>query len=403
MKKQTIGLFGLFGVDNFGNDASLETILLFLRRARPDANLVCICEGPKRVLTDYHIAAIPINWIRSDNYLFRNFNRLLLKIPGRLVDLFYTFRAVKQFDVIIVPGTGILDDFNQSPWTLPYALLKWCLAARVHNIKFGFVSVGAGPMDNLVNRWLLKSAARLASYRSYRDKISKEFMESIGLDTRNDPVYPDIVFKLPMPASPARLLQDADVLTVGVGVMQYHGPRGRDDDGKQFYDTYLKNITRFVLWLLDHGHRVRLFVGDALDQHAVDFILNAVAAERGHLSHEQLSGAPIKTFHDLMREIGHTDIVVANRFHNLIFALKLCKPTISLGYRKRHGELMNEMGLGAFSQPLENLDVDRLIDQFTRLTSTRKNYIDTIGKTNVAYEKLLSQQEDLLAESLLSP
>jgi polysaccharide pyruvyl transferase WcaK-like protein len=400
-KKQRIALFGLFGFDNIGNDASLEAMLTFLHRARPGAELVCVCGGPTRVQADYRIAAIPISWLRYDNFVFRNLNRLFLRIPGRLVDLFYTFKAVKQFDVMIMPGTGILDDFGQSPWSIPYTLLKWCLAARVRGVKIGFVSVGAGPMDNAINRWLLKSAAKLANYRSYRDMVSKEFMQSIGIDTRNDPVYPDIVFKLQTPPFSAIPTGDAGSLTVGVGVMLYHGPRGRADPSVQFYEKYLKKIARFVLWLLDQGHRVRLLVGDAADQHAVDSVLNVVTAERGTLSRKQFFAAPTPTFHDLMLAVADTDIVIASRFHNLICALKLNKPAISLGYRKRHEELMRGMGLGEFCQQLEHLDVDRLIGQFATLTSARVNYAEIIAETNGAYQKLLAQQEERLSRTLL--
>jgi polysaccharide pyruvyl transferase WcaK-like protein len=402
-KKLKIGLFGMFGFENIGNDATLEAILLFLRHTRPNAELVCICIGPERVQADFGIAAINISWQRPNNFLFRSVNAVLLKIPGRIVDLFYTFKAAKQFDVMIIPGTGMLEGYGAKPWQMPSILFTWCLIARACGVKIGFVSVGAGPLVNPVNRWLMKSAARLASYRSYRDMASKEFMKSIGIDTRNDRVYPDIVFKLPTPSFIARPTHDAGSLTVGIGVMLYHGPRARNDaEGRQIYDTYLKKITRFVLWLLDYGHRVRLLVGDTSDQHAVDCILRAVTAARGNFPREKISAAPIETFDSLMREMADTDVVVASRFHNLICALKLNKPAISLGYRKPHDELMNDIGLGEFSQQLECLDVDRLIDQFKKLTSTRINYVETIAKANVTYKKLLAQQENVLAGTLLS-
>jgi polysaccharide pyruvyl transferase WcaK-like protein len=302
-----------------------------------------------------------------------------------------------------MPGTGILDDYGDTPWAMPYALLKWCLAARVCGVKIGFVSVGAGPMDNAINRWLLKSAAKLANYRSYRDMVSKEFMQSIGMDTRNDPIYPDIVFKLQTPPSSTTLSGDEGSLTVGVGAMLYYGPRGLAVRGAQFYEMYLKKITRFVLWLLEHGHRVRLLMGDAIDQHAADSVFNAVMAERRSLSRKQFSVAPVRSFNDLMLAMADTHIVVASRFHNLICALKLNKPTISLGYRKRHEELMRGMGLGEFCQKLEHLDVDRLIDQFTTLTSARASYVGIIAEANGAYQKLLAQQDELLSRTLLQP
>ena len=50
-----------------------------------------------------------------------------------------------------------------------------------------------------MSRRLMKWAAAMAQYRSYRDTISKELMESVGVDVRSDRVYPDLAFRLPNP------------------------------------------------------------------------------------------------------------------------------------------------------------------------------------------------------------
>src|ERR671925_41209 len=54
-----VGLFGLFGNGNSGNDGSLEAMLDFLRQARPDAELTCICAcipgAPERVAADFRL------------------------------------------------------------------------------------------------------------------------------------------------------------------------------------------------------------------------------------------------------------------------------------------------------------------------------------------------------------
>ena len=49
MSAKRIGLFGLFGSGNIGNDGSLEAMLAFLRSALPDAKLVCVCSGAAKV------------------------------------------------------------------------------------------------------------------------------------------------------------------------------------------------------------------------------------------------------------------------------------------------------------------------------------------------------------------
>jgi hypothetical protein len=57
-----IGLFGLLGVGNIGNDASLESMLSYLRDAHPEAAIDALCAGPRVVAERYGIPAKPLYW-----------------------------------------------------------------------------------------------------------------------------------------------------------------------------------------------------------------------------------------------------------------------------------------------------------------------------------------------------
>ena len=59
-----------------------------------------------------------------------------------------------------------------------------------------FVSVGAGPLGSAPGRFFVKLALSLADYRSYRDVPSREVVEGIGVRTKDDRIYPDLVFGL---------------------------------------------------------------------------------------------------------------------------------------------------------------------------------------------------------------
>lgn len=54
-----VGLFGLLGSGNLGNDRSLEAVLAFRRTNYPDAILGCLCAGPEQVTARYGIPATP--------------------------------------------------------------------------------------------------------------------------------------------------------------------------------------------------------------------------------------------------------------------------------------------------------------------------------------------------------
>jgi polysaccharide pyruvyl transferase WcaK-like protein len=275
---------------------------------------------------------------------------------------------------------------------VPYGLFRWCLCARLCRAEIWFVSIGAGPIHHPVSRRLMKAAAAMAQYRSYRDVVSKAFMTSIGFDARADRIYPDIAFALPTPddgraaqAAPARL-------AVAVGVMRY---RGWQDDGAGIYAAYLAKMRRFVSWLLEQGHEVRILTGDRTDCGAVDDLMQALGPDAASVVAE-----PTSSLHELMEQIARVDMVVGTRFHNVVCSHKLARPVISIGYADKNDALQEEMGLGPFCQQIETLSIDRLIEQFETLAREREAHAVTIGGVTAAYRVRLSEQESLLAKRL---
>src|SRR5262249_51653949 len=156
----------------------------------------------------------------------------------------HALKVARSLDVLFIPGTGVLDDFGATPTGLPYDLWRWCHAAKWAGAKIGFVSIGAGPIVRSLSRMLMKSAARCAAYRSYRDLPSKAFVNSIAMRTPQDPVFPDLAFGLPAPARPAR---EEGPLVVAVGVMAYFGWQGAD--GAAIYENYIRKLSDYVVWL----------------------------------------------------------------------------------------------------------------------------------------------------------
>jgi polysaccharide pyruvyl transferase WcaK-like protein len=236
-----VGMFGLFGVGNLGNDGSLEAALHFLRRATPQERLLCICGDPDAVQQNFAVDTIPI-YYRPRSSIPGRVPTRVRKAFGKVILWFHAVRHLSRVRVPMVPGTGILDDFGAWPLAWPYDLVSWCVLARLMGVKVIFASIGAGPISHPLSRWFMKSAARAAHYRSYRDTVSKAFMERIGFDTHNDPIYPDIAFALPVPAAACRPESEDRPLTIGVGVMAYHGWRNDRARGAKTYAGYLEKI-----------------------------------------------------------------------------------------------------------------------------------------------------------------
>ncbi len=395
--RQRVALLGLFGCGNFGNDGSLEAMLNFLRTAHPQAELVCICADPQLISARYGIAAVPI----SSTYkpALRAPVSRVRKLGAKLEDVYATLKQLRGVDLVIVPGTGILDDFGERPYGMPWDILRWCLGARLLGAKLAFVSIGAGPIHNRLSRQLMKSAARLAHYRSYRDTLSQDFMTRIGFKAASDPIYPDIAFGLPFTQPIER--PDGGRLNVGIGVMSYFGWYGFADGGREIYDRYIDKLTRFAAYILDQGHSIRLLAGETTDAHAIEDLRQRLSAARPQAAPADVVNEPAGSLHDLMRQMSTTDIVVTTRFHNVVCALKLGRPTISLGYSKKNDYLMQQAGLADFCDHVEHFDVDVLIERFERMRGTAAECAQRVNAHNRIVDAQLKAQEAALSSAFL--
>ena len=60
-----VGLFGVIGTDNIGNEGMLEAVVSWLKRDHPDAIVDFMCTGPEKVKARYGAPAIPMNWYQQ--------------------------------------------------------------------------------------------------------------------------------------------------------------------------------------------------------------------------------------------------------------------------------------------------------------------------------------------------
>ncbi|WP_369355672.1 polysaccharide pyruvyl transferase family protein [Streptomyces sp. cg2] len=387
-----VGVFGLLGSGNLGNDGSLEAVLGYLRAEHPKAVVDALCGGPEVVTARYRIPATRLHWYRGEYRTASRAGAIAGKALGKLVDAVRTAAWVRRHDVVIVPGMGVLEaTLPLRPWGFPYALFLLCASGRLLRTRVGLVGVGAAPIGNRSTRALVRWSARLATYRSYRDTRSRDALRQMGVDTARDAVYPDLAFALPTPPA------GAPSGVVCVGVMDFHGSdddRARADD---IHRRYLDGTTRFVRRLVEDGRPVRLLTGDACDAPVVAAILDAVGSPL-------VTAAEAASLADLMTETAAADLVVATRYHNLVCALKVGTPTLALSYAAKSDALMDRMGLGAYCHPARDVDADRLLDRFRELEKHSAELRKTLAERNrVAARQLRDQFDDLTANLFHAP
>lgn len=418
--RQRVAVFGHFGAGNLGNEATLRAMVYNLRKHLPGADIVCVCSGPDQAASEYAISAAPIRaplpiWqmpgvsstedepARSaDATVYAPVrarrppsasakSRALLRIFSYpLAEAYRWFKAIatlKGSSSLVMTGTGMLGDR-----ALHYEIFRWAVAAKLCRCKLLFVSVGAGLIRQPLNRWFVKTALTLADYRSYRDSFSKDYVAGIGVDAKNDSVYPDLAFSLPRDIFPADHGPARRGVSIGVGLMDYYGS-GRSASDQEAYRDYVGCVACFVAAMLERDHAVRILIGDFAYDQGVRQDLREALEGRG-VSYEggNIIDTPAFSVDELLLQLSSIDIVVSSRFHNLVLALMLEKPVFAISYQEKFQPLMEGVGLSEFYLDIDHIDIDQLIGKVIRLQENASTIGARTARQTESYRVALDEQ-----------
>jgi polysaccharide pyruvyl transferase WcaK-like protein len=348
----TVGIFGYFGNGNLGNEGSLAAFLAFVRREHPRLRLFCIAADPEAVRRDHGIPAARMMAYRGTS----SEGRLgtVKKVGGRLADLPRTFILLRGVDVLVVPGTGVLEKTpDVKPWGMPYWLFLATLMCRLRGGKVALVCVGADPPRSRATRWLYRTTVSLSDHCSYRDPESREAMAVVGGDVRGEASH-DLAFSLPAPTC-----GDAHRGRVVVGVMRYEGAPDDPGRGPERVRDYASTMVDLIRQVLATGREVVVVVGDEADRPLAAEIARS-ASDASSSAGRQVRVSPAASLDAIMREMDGADLVVATRFHHLVCSLKMLRPTVSIGYAVKSEHLMTRFGLGDYALRIEQVALPEL-------------------------------------------
>ncbi|GAA4397010.1 polysaccharide pyruvyl transferase family protein [Fodinibacter luteus] len=390
-----VGLYGFFGMGNLGNEGSLAAVVAHLRAAHPDVQVVCFGADAAQVEREHGVPGRQLMAFRA-----RPGDRRLVtrarKVLGRLWDVPRTVRMVGQVDVLVVPGTGVLESrLMSTPWGLPYWMAIAFTACHLRGRPSALVSVGAEPATRAATRLLMRQAVRSATHVTYRDTASAQAARGMGAAGRPGTVAPDVAFALPDPVGVA--VRPGHVV---VGVMSYSGAADDPGRGPEVAEAYRARMTEVVTRLLDGGHTVTFLVGDRADLGLAETLEHRVREARPLLG-DSLTTSHARDLAGLMTEMAAAEVVVATRFHNIICALKARRPVVSLGYAGKNADLLERFGLEGFDQPVDAFDVERVLADVDRLLATQDAVTRVIAAALVDVERDVAAHLTAVSSALL--
>src|SRR5690606_584135 len=119
----TIALFGLFGCNNLGNEATLAAVVHALKKRQPKARLALISDPPPpesglpSITARFAHDPLPVEALvkRVSPWRFQKLARPMITLASEPMRSGRTRRQARQIDQFVIAGTGIADDFYQGP------------------------------------------------------------------------------------------------------------------------------------------------------------------------------------------------------------------------------------------------------------------------------------------------
>jgi polysaccharide pyruvyl transferase WcaK-like protein len=266
---------------------------------------------------------------------------------------------MRRVDLLIVAGSNQLSDYFGGPWGFPYSVCAWSAAARLAGAPVAFLSVGAGPIRSPLSGFFIRTALSWSAYHSLRDVGSRDAVQAVGAPGPH-PIAPDLAqgLKVP-PVSGSR--PERGRRTVVVNPLPYFDPRYWAERDAAVYLRYVDLLAAFTRELLSRGYRVR-FAPTQLraDPPVIADVVRALGRPSDEAPGERIDPA-VATFEDLIALLGEADVVVATRFHGVVLAQLIGRPTIGIAYRRSTTDLLIEVGQGAYVLDIRELTLAGLL------------------------------------------
>jgi polysaccharide pyruvyl transferase WcaK-like protein len=96
--------------------------------------------------------------------------------------------------------------------------------------------------------------------------------------------------------------------------------------------------------------------------------------------------------HELLTQIASTDAVIGTRYHNVVGALMMNRPVVSLGYAARFDEVMKSMGLGDYCHYAESIVPEAVLDDLEELLGNWDGFSAGVDTRNQQYRRELEHQ-----------
>jgi polysaccharide pyruvyl transferase WcaK-like protein len=235
-----------------------------------------------------------------------------------------------------------------------------------------------------------------------RDATSQRIIDGLGVRGGPTPIFPDLAHGLSLP-TPVPRPASAPVREVGVNPFPQFDPRYWPVRDLDSYRVYVDRMAGFCAELVRRGYRLHLFPTQVRADPPVVEDLRREILRRVPDGGERIVVPAVATLADLVAVLDGLDMVVATRFHGILFALVRVRPVLGISNHHKMTELMESVGQARYVARIDQLDPADLVRRFEALEAERGEVTREIARRTGELSARLGEQFDVVVGGLRQP
>ncbi|UAL52078.1 polysaccharide pyruvyl transferase family protein [Metabacillus dongyingensis] len=365
-----IAIVGNYGNRNAGDDAILSGLIHTMFTINKDIEITVFTNNKDNTDT--------VEGVVKESLIYK-------EKKSKLVNIIFSIKEIlklkQKFDIVILGGGGILMDMYPRDLPLYWFIVKNIVKRDGTLIVHG---VGAGPLKTSLGKKIVKNILNSSKVISVRDEKSKKILNELISGNRSIEIIGDPAFGNEHLA----ISREAGVKKIGITVLPYFADYYWPEYDKEKFEQYKNNIIKLIHGLSENkNNQIYLYSTKYPDDHRLaNEIYQETKKQNVILNEEILSPKSLIEFtQDL-------DVVVGTRLHSLIIGLLVNASIYGIGYHHKVEGFFGEMELENNFFKIDELNVDKLIEEINQSESNKNNII----KANSIYQSKFAKGVSIL-------
>lgn len=317
-----VTILGYFGMGNYGDELILATLDKLIRRTVAGSTVIAVSENPDHTLAQRGIYALSLKDLVAVDRALAHASTALV-VAGLLFDQGIRWTAGKAE---AFTSTRVSD----IPGIAAYASL-----AAANDTPVIFHGIGAGPLEVLDGRQLVKLMGKLGALFVPRDAATADLIQSCGVPESQIETGADTIFLM---ADETPITPEQESLTVAVSLREYENTPS--DFVKRMAQTFdavaaARPEASFALCVLDPSDKT-------LAQAVIDNMTNAKAARIVDY------GSDLDALTVFLQS---AQAGFSMRYHSALIMASANVPCVGMSYLPKVASLYHDLGISALLVP----------------------------------------------------